>query len=74
MTKDGSRRLIAWSNTALVDTRGLVEYVIGTGVDITEKKRLEAQFLRTQRMESVGTLAGGIAHMVMSAAQSSHTA
>src|SRR5262245_10860110 len=30
--------------------------------DITEKKRLEAQFLRAQRMESIGTLAGGIAH------------
>ncbi|VVB94140.1 Chemotaxis protein CheY [uncultured archaeon] len=35
-----------------------------TGIirDITEKKRLEAQLLRKQRMESIGTLAGGIAH------------
>ncbi len=30
--------------------------------DITETKRLEAQLLRNQRMESIGTLAGGIAH------------
>jgi PAS domain S-box-containing protein len=30
--------------------------------DITEKRRLEAQFLRAQRLESIGTLAGGIAH------------
>lgn len=30
--------------------------------DITEKKRLESQFLRAQRMESIGTLAGGLAH------------
>jgi len=30
--------------------------------DISEKKRLESQFLRAQRMESIGTLAGGIAH------------
>jgi signal transduction histidine kinase/CheY-like chemotaxis protein len=30
--------------------------------DITEKKQLEAQLLRAQRMESIGTLAGGIAH------------
>jgi PAS domain S-box-containing protein len=30
--------------------------------DITDKKRLESQFLRAQRMESIGTLAGGIAH------------
>src|SRR5499426_3000851 len=30
--------------------------------DVSDKKRLEAQFLRAQRMESIGTLAGGIAH------------
>ncbi len=30
--------------------------------DVTEKKKLEAQFLRAQRLESIGTLAGGIAH------------
>src|SRR5207237_4694170 len=30
--------------------------------DITERKIIEAQLLRTQRMESIGTLAGGIAH------------
>ncbi|MDL5503785.1 MAG: ATP-binding protein, partial [Candidatus Methanoperedens sp.] len=32
--------------------------------DITGKKKLEEQFLRAQRMESIGTLAGGIAHDV----------
>ncbi|VVB94351.1 Methyl sulfide methyltransferase-associated sensor [uncultured archaeon] len=42
-------------------------YPTGTGLsviakDITEKKMLEAQLLRAQRMESIGTLAGGIAH------------
>jgi PAS domain S-box-containing protein len=31
-------------------------------LDLTERKKLEAQFLRAQRMESIGTLAGGIAH------------
>jgi PAS domain S-box-containing protein len=30
--------------------------------DVTEKKQMEAQSLRNQRMESIGTLAGGIAH------------
>ncbi|MDP1588962.1 MAG: PAS domain S-box protein, partial [Prosthecobacter sp.] len=36
--------------------------IVGTAHDITEHKSLEQQFLRAQRMESIGTLAGGIAH------------
>ena len=36
--------------------------VLSINTDITERKKLEAQFLRAQRMKSVGTLAGGIAH------------
>ncbi|MBD2564431.1 MULTISPECIES: GAF domain-containing protein [Nostoc] len=34
--KDGSRRLIAWSNTFLKDYEGSVEYIVGTGIDITD--------------------------------------
>jgi len=41
---------------------GQAQYSIGMVEDITEKKKLEAQFLRAQRMENIGTLAGGIAH------------
>jgi PAS domain S-box-containing protein/putative nucleotidyltransferase with HDIG domain len=41
VTKDGTRRLIAWSNTALLDSKGQVEYVVGTGIDITERRRQE---------------------------------
>jgi PAS domain S-box-containing protein len=36
--------------------------VLVINTDITEKQRIEAQFLRTQRMETIGALAGGIAH------------
>ncbi len=42
-TRDGHRRLIAWSNTALLDADGAVEYVIGTGIDITDRRRAEVQ-------------------------------
>ncbi len=41
---------------------GQVYRIVGIAEDITERKKLEAQFLRAQRMESIGTLAGGIAH------------
>src|SRR5438094_9167212 len=36
--------------------------IIGTLLDITEQKQIEAQLLRAQRLENIGVLAGGIAH------------
>jgi signal transduction histidine kinase len=41
---------------------GSVTQVLAVLTDVTERKSIEAQFLRAQRMESIGTLAGGIAH------------
>ena len=41
VAKSGARRLILWSNTALLDERGRVEYVLGTGIDITEHHEAE---------------------------------
>ena len=45
VTRDGTRRLISWSGTAMPDERGTPAYVIATGVDITERKRLEQAVL-----------------------------
>ncbi|NJL49269.1 MAG: CBS domain-containing protein, partial [Leptolyngbyaceae cyanobacterium SM2_5_2] len=41
LCKNGTRRLISWSNTLLKDTAGAVEYVIGTGIDVTEQRQTE---------------------------------
>ncbi|MEA5597936.1 PAS domain S-box protein [Rivularia sp. UHCC 0363] len=46
VAKDGSRRLIAWSNTCLIDDDGSVKYIIATGIDITEKKQIQEDLNR----------------------------
>jgi PAS domain S-box-containing protein len=53
-TKDGARRLITWSNTALLDERGQVRLVIATGIDLTEQYRAEEALLRqAARLEAL---------------------
>jgi two-component system, cell cycle sensor histidine kinase and response regulator CckA len=60
---DGALTWIAMNSQPLFHPgESLPHAVITSFTDITEKKQLEAQFLRTQRLESLGTLAGGIAH------------
>lgn len=60
--KDGT---FLWE-TALIspvrDPEGKITHFISIKEDITEKRLLEARLLRAQRMESIGNLAGGIAH------------
>ena len=46
----------------ILDTSGVCTHLVGSVHDITENKRLEAQFLQAQKMKAVGTLAGGVAH------------
>lgn len=60
--KDGD---IAWVGVILKlirDGSGRPNYFVVVVADITERKRLEQQFFRAQRLESIGTLAGGLAH------------
>ena len=61
-TKARREVVVASRWTLLRDKEGKAGSILVIDSDITEKKQLEAQFLRTQRLESVGQLAGGIAH------------
>lgn len=59
---DGSTRWIHERALPIRNEAGETYRIAGVASDITENKRMEAQLLRSQRMESIGTLAGGIAH------------
>jgi PAS domain S-box-containing protein len=61
-TKDGRDILIEGRWTLVRDDLGNPKSVLAIETDITEKRKIEAQFFRAQRMESIGTLASGMAH------------
>ncbi len=60
--KDGSYAFVQDRGYILRDATGRGLRMVGGLRDLTEQKKMEAQYLRAQRMESIGTLAGGIAH------------
>ncbi|MGA9380616.1 MAG: PAS domain S-box protein [Phormidium sp.] len=62
VTKNGQEIIVESRWTLVYDEAGKPKSILVVNTDITEKKQLEAQFLRAQRMESLGTLASGIAH------------
>ncbi|MDB9438848.1 response regulator [Dolichospermum lemmermannii CS-548] len=58
ITRDGRQRLIDWSNTILLDSQNQIEYIVSTGIDITERKQNE-QYLSFQYAVT-NALAGAI--------------
>lgn len=62
VTHDGNAIIVASRWTLVRDEEGKPKSILMVNTDITQKKQLEAQFFRAQRMESIGTLASGIAH------------
>lgn len=60
--KDGSQVLATSRWTLIHGVDNIPTAILEIHTDITEKKLLEGKFLRIQRLESLGILAGGIAH------------
>jgi PAS domain S-box-containing protein len=61
-SKDGTELKIMARWNLVHGEHGQPDYVLIVHTDITKQKRAEEHLLRAQRMESIGTLAGGIAH------------
>ncbi|MCU0523740.1 MAG: PAS domain S-box protein [Elainella sp. Prado103] len=62
VTKNNQLIIVQSRWTLMRDATGQPKSILTVDTDITEQKQLEAQFLRAQRLESIGTLASGIAH------------
>jgi two-component system, cell cycle sensor histidine kinase and response regulator CckA len=62
ITKSGEEVIVSSRWILMQDEAGRPKSMLAVDTNITEQKRLEAQFLQAQRLESLGTLASGIAH------------
>lgn len=62
VTKDGRSILMESRWTLLRDAGGKPKSMLWAGTDVTQKREIEARLLHTQRLDSIGTLASGVAH------------
>src|SRR5204863_2933368 len=60
--KDGTLLDSSLTIAPIFDARGQMTHFVGIYRDITERKQMERQLVQAQKMHSVGTLAGGVAH------------
>ncbi|MEH2346671.1 MAG: PAS domain S-box protein [Nostoc sp.] len=62
LTKEGKVIIVESRWILIRDDSGQTKSILSVNTEITQQKQLEAQLLRSQRLESIGTLAGGIVH------------
>lgn len=60
--KDGGFAEVETISSAVPDDSGAVRQVLRITRDLTERKRLESRFFESQKLETIGMLAGGVAH------------
>lgn len=64
VSRDAGRRLIDDSAAPIIDERGRLLGVVVVFRDVTERKGMETQLARTERLVALGTLAAGICHEI----------
>jgi len=64
VARDGARRLVEVVTSPILDDGGQAVGAVLVFRDVTEKMRTEAELLKAQKLESLGILAGGIAHEI----------
>jgi PAS domain S-box-containing protein len=60
--KDGREFILEWQIAPLRDDNNKITHFVAIQHDITQRKKIEAQLYQSQKMETVGKLAGGVAH------------
>ena len=71
LTSDGARRLLSWRNTVIKDAAGRIQFIVGSGLDVTEQRAAEdearhhlEEASRLQRLQTANELATLLAHEI----------
>jgi hypothetical protein len=62
LTKNAKECTILWNNTVIAGDKNETRYIIGTGIDVTEKRLIEGYVIESQRLQSIATLVSGLSH------------